>query len=194
VIAAYRDQHNVTADHPSQVLGPYVEQGRAAYKAYWHAAGSAFTARRLAGLEPDRGNPLDEKANAQVAADVYRNLPGDERATIAGLVATTPGIIWLGDPSEPDEHAAEKPAYAGHLGRVLARRGHAPAGLAIPPDRQHAGGRPVEAAVGRRGLSGQAAKHAQRAGVRTGTEQRTDQPVFTPPQPHHQPNGPTPAR
>jgi hypothetical protein len=77
---------------------------------------------------------------------------------------------------------------------VLARRGHAPAGLAIPPDRQHAGGRPVEAAVGRRGLSGQAAKHAQRAGVRTGTEQRTDQPVFTPPQPHHQPNGPTPAR
>lgn len=154
VVAAYRDQHHITTHDPSQVLGPYVEQGRA-HKAYWNAAGSAFTARRL---------------------------------------AATPGITWLGDPTVLDEHAAEQPAHAWQLGSVLARRGHAPGGLAFPYDRQQADGRPVEAALGRRGVSEQAAKHAQRAGDRTGTEQRTDRTELIPPQPHYRPNERTPSR
>ena len=163
VIAAYRDQHNITTEDPHQVLGPYVEQGRALHKAYWHAAESAFTARRLAGLEHDSPSSPDERASAQLAADIYRNLPGGERATIAGLVATTPGIIWLGDPTMPDEHAVEQPAYATYLSSMLARRGHAPASLAFPPDRLQAEGRPIEAALARRGPFRQAAKSAQRA-------------------------------
>ena len=80
VIAAYRDQHNINTDDSNHVLGPYVEQGRAAHKAYWHAAESAFTARRLAGLEHDSAGSPDEKASAQLAADIYRNIPGDGAA------------------------------------------------------------------------------------------------------------------
>jgi len=194
VIAAYRDQHHITTDDPSQVFGPYVEQGQVAHKAYWHAAASALGARRLAGLEPDNAGSPDDRASAQLAADIYRNLPGDERATIARLVAANPEIIWLGDPIAPDEHAAEQPAYAGHLARALAKRGHAPSGVAFPSDRQPAEGRPVEAALGRRVLSGQVTRHAQRAGDEIGTEQRADRRVLTPPQSHHQPTRPTPAR
>jgi hypothetical protein len=168
VIAAYRDQHHITTDDPSQILGPYVEQGRAAHKAYWHAAESALGARRHAGLEPDNASSPDDRASAHLAADIYRNLSGDERAAIAVLIATTPEIIWLGDPTVPDEYAAEQPAYARHLGRALAKRGHAPAGLAFRPDRQQAEGPPVEAALGRRVLSGQVTRHAQRAGMKLG--------------------------
>ena len=62
-----------------QFLGPYVEPGRAAHKAFRHAVGSAFAARQLAGLESNRGNTADSAASAQLAADTYRNLPGDER-------------------------------------------------------------------------------------------------------------------
>lgn len=51
IIAAYRDQHQVTTDDPRQVLAPYPEPGHAGHAAYWHAAGSVLAARRLAGLD-----------------------------------------------------------------------------------------------------------------------------------------------
>ena len=115
MIAAYRDQHKVTTDDPRQVLGPYAETGRAGHRAYWHAAESVLAARRLAGLEPANGTSADDQARAQIAADIYRSLPDDERAAIAAAVAAAPGTIWLGDPAGPDEHAAAQPAYAPQL-------------------------------------------------------------------------------
>jgi conjugative relaxase-like TrwC/TraI family protein len=194
VIAAYRDQHTITTDDPRQVLGPYVEQGGAAHKAYWHAVGSAFAARQLAGLESDSGTSADSRASAQLAADIYRNLPGDERADIAAMVATTPGTIWLSDPAGPDEFAAVQPAYATQLGSVLAGRGHATGALTFLPERQQAEeGEPIEAALARRGRPGQATgKHAKRAvtgGVMGTQDSRL---VQVPPQPYWPPNEPTP--
>jgi hypothetical protein len=44
IIAAYRDQHTITADDPRQVLGPCAEPGRAGHNAYWHAVESVLAA------------------------------------------------------------------------------------------------------------------------------------------------------
>jgi hypothetical protein len=151
VIAAYRDQHDVTADDPRQVLGPYAEPGHAGHSAYWHAADSVLAARRLSGLEPaDATSSTDSQARAQVAADIYAALPRTEREAIATIIAQTPGVAWLGHPDRPDEHAATRPAYADVLARTLVRRGHA----SVPNDPVHfdreSSGEPVEAAYARR--------------------------------------------
>jgi conjugative relaxase-like TrwC/TraI family protein len=125
VIAAYRDQYQVSGSDPRQVLGPYAEPGHAGHNAYWQAAESVLTARRLAGL--DHSVPGRRKADAgiaQVAADIYRALPQDQRAAIAADVAAKAGVLWLGDRSQPDEVAAAHPAYASQLMRALAERSH----------------------------------------------------------------------
>jgi conjugative relaxase-like TrwC/TraI family protein len=122
VIAAYRDQYKVTTDDPSVILGPYTEPGRSGHQAYWHAAESVLAARQLAGLQSANGASADDRAHAQVAADVYRSLPEDERFEIASAVAAGPGTMWLGDLSAPDEHAATQPIYASELAAALASR------------------------------------------------------------------------
>ena len=195
MIAAYRDQHKVTTDDPRQVLGPYAEPGHAGHKAYWHAAESVLRRPPARRARARQRHLADGRASAQLAADIYRSLPGDERAAIAELVATTPGIIWLGDPARPDEHAAAQPAYARHLGSVLARRGHAPGGLAFLPDRQQAEeAEPTEAALARRGRPGQATgKHARGAGTGAVTGSQESRLVQVPPQSYCPPNGPSPA-
>jgi hypothetical protein len=125
VVAAYRDQQTITTDDPHQIIGPYAEPGHAGHKAYWHAAEAVLAARRLASLQLSGGAAArDSQADAKHAADVYRDLPADERAAIASMIAVSPGTVWLGNPSEPDEHAALNPAYADSLTAVLARRGH----------------------------------------------------------------------
>jgi hypothetical protein len=87
VVAAYRDQHKITSDDPSQVLGPYAEPGHAGHKAYWHAAESVLTARRLSGLDPAAtADNAESRASAQVAADVFQALPQAEREAIAAVI------------------------------------------------------------------------------------------------------------
>lgn len=151
VIAAYRDQHNVTADDPRQVLGPYAEPGHAGHGAYWHAAESVLAARRLSGLDPvDSTGSTDSQASAQLAADIYAALPRTEREAIATAIAETPRIAWLGRPDRPDEHAAAQPGYVSALSAALAVRGHAHIPTALVHAEREDSAEPVEAAFARR--------------------------------------------
>jgi conjugative relaxase-like TrwC/TraI family protein len=151
VIAAYRDQHKVTSDDPRQVLGAYAEPGHAGHAAYSHAAESVLAARRLAGLEPASAAVSEDGPTlAQLAADIYRSLPGSEREAIATAIAVTPGTMWLGDPAGPDEHAATQPGYADSLMALLARRGHMTTAVGpsqVQPEHHE---RPLEADLARR--------------------------------------------
>ena len=152
VVAAYRDQHKITSDDPRQVLGPYAEPGHASHKAYWHAAESVLAARQLARLGPANGSAADNRARTQVAADIYRGLPNDERATVAELAAAMPGSMWLGGPAGPDEQAAARLAYAPQLVTVLAGRGHFTGDRHVLPERHSAAdSEPCEAELARRG-------------------------------------------
>jgi conjugative relaxase-like TrwC/TraI family protein len=156
VVAAYRDQHKITTDDPRQVLGPYAEPGHAGYKAYWHAAGSVLAARQLAGLQPVRRTSADDRASAEIAADIYRALPGEERAVVAELVAIAPGGIWLGGLAGPAEDALAQPAHSEQLVSVLARRGHLIGGADLLPGQEPAGeSKPLEAQPTRRRQPGQ---------------------------------------
>jgi hypothetical protein len=150
VIAAYRDQHKITSDDPRQVLGPYPESGRAGHKAYWHAAESVLAARRLTGLDaPAVATTAEAQARVQVAADIYRVLPDNERATISTEMAARLGPLWFGDRVEPDEDAAIQPVHVTALTRVLTERGHLT--LAPPSPRAVVIPEPVEAQLARRG-------------------------------------------
>jgi hypothetical protein len=156
VIAAYRDQHKVTADDPRHVLGPYAETGRTGHRAYWHAAESVLAARRLVGLEPANGTLASDQACTQIAADIYRSLPDHERADIAAAVAAAPGTLWLGDPAGPDEHAATQPGYAPQLIAMLTRERHLTAASdPFPRTQPVPDGEPWEAELARRRRPGQ---------------------------------------
>ena len=156
VIAAYRDQHKITTDDPRQVLGPYAETGRAGHRAYWHAAGSVLAARRLAGLDPANGSSANDRARAQIAPDIYRSLLDHERAGIAAAVAIAPGIVWLGDPTGPDEHAATQPGYAPQLIAKLTRDRHIMAASdPFPRSQPVPDSEPWEAELARRRRPGQ---------------------------------------
>jgi len=151
VIAAYRDQHDITADDPLQVLGPYAEPGHSGHDAYWHAADSVLAARRISGLDPagDIGS-ADGQARRQVAADIYGALPRAERETIATAIAEIPGIMWLGHPDRPDQDAAARPGYAGVLTATLAGHRHASVlNAPVRTDRDDSA-EPIEAASTRR--------------------------------------------
>jgi hypothetical protein len=151
VVAAYRDQHNITSDDPHQVLGPCAEPGHAGHKAYWHAAESVLAARHLSGLDPaDAAGTAETRASAQVAADVFQALPQAEREAVATVVAETPGITWLGCPDGPDEDAASRPGYARTLTATLARRGHLSVHTGHVQGDMAGTAEPVEAASARR--------------------------------------------
>jgi conjugative relaxase-like TrwC/TraI family protein len=125
VIAAYRDQHKVMSDDPRQVLGPYPEAGRAGHKAYWQAAESVLAARRFAGLDaPAVLATAEAQARVQVAADLYRALPADERTAISTEMAARLGPFWFGNRTAADEEAALQPVQTTMLTRTLAERGH----------------------------------------------------------------------
>ena len=125
IIAAYRDQHQVSSDDPRQVLGPYVEPGHAGYAAYWHAAESVVTARTLSGLEPATGNRRwHDPVRAQIAADIYLSLPETERSAIQSAMTGRLGPMWLGHPAELDDHTVTSGVFADCLADVLIERGH----------------------------------------------------------------------
>jgi hypothetical protein len=136
IIAAYRDQHQIITDDPRQILGPYAEPGHAGHTAYWHAAQSVLTARRLAGLEPPATtSPTDTQARAQLAADIYLTLPASERATTQAAMISRLGGAWFGTTDETDDHAVTRPAYGPHLAAVLTERGHLTPQMAGQPSR-----------------------------------------------------------
>jgi hypothetical protein len=136
IVAAYRDQHRVVSSDPRQVLGPYPEAGHAGHGPYWHAAEAVLAARRAAGLDAAPDNGKTDATAAQIAADVYRALPEDERAAIARTIAADASVLWLGNPDNPDEEAVVQPDYAYRLAEKLVERGHlnphAPAGRPAP--------------------------------------------------------------
>ncbi|HZS20421.1 MAG TPA: hypothetical protein VFA63_05465, partial [Pseudonocardiaceae bacterium] len=143
VIAAYRDQHQITTDDPRQVLGPYPEPGRAGHAAYWHAAQSVLAARQLAGLELDRVWEPDP-VSAQVAADIFPALPDAERTQLAAAIAAQFGPLRPG-PAEPDDDAVTHPACTRHLIDTLTEHGH------LTRTMPHvAGPRPLEADLAQR--------------------------------------------
>ena len=196
MIAAYRDQHKITTDDPRQILGPYAATGRAGHRAYWHAAESVLAARRLAGLEPANGASADDRARAQIAADIYRGLPDAERARIASAVAIAPGTVWLGDPADPDEHAAAQPAYAPQLVTLLAARGHlTTGGEVLPRSQPDHSSEPWEAELARRGRPGPGrAERLHGTGPERAARPNAGALQQVPPRPASPTSGPAPVR
>lgn len=95
VIAAYRDQHNVTADDPRQVLGPYAEPGHAGHKAYWHAAETPQSRskppKRGAGSHRLRDrHPHDSRTWPEPAPPSGTPSPGTRRAGTPAQALTAP--------------------------------------------------------------------------------------------------------
>ena len=153
IIAAYRDQQKVTSDDPRQVLGPYPESGRAGHRAFWHAAESVLAARRLAGLDvPAAATTTEAQARSQVAADIYRSLPPDERATISTEMAAGLGPLWFGNRTEPDADAASQPVHAATLVSTLIKHGDMTATAERTPPVTVIS-EPLEATLARRGRS-----------------------------------------
>jgi hypothetical protein len=150
-VAAYRDQHKITASDPRQILGPYVEQGSAGCKAYWHAAESVLAARQITGLEPTAGPSPAGQATAQTGADIYRSLPEEERGAIAGLIAAGPGAVSFSGLAGADEIAARYAGNAACLTAVLADRGYVIGSECLSPLQDpESGGEPYEAVLARR--------------------------------------------
>lgn len=121
IVAAYRDQHQVSDDTAAQPLGPYVSPGRAGHRAYWLAAHAILTAHQIA--NPARARQPADPVTATLAADVYAGLPDTDRARIAADLAARLGPLWLGSPEDPDT-AATQPGYASHLTAALHQHGH----------------------------------------------------------------------
>lgn len=164
VVAAYRDQCQVSSDDPRQVLGPCAEPGHAGHTAYWHAAASVLAARTIAGLE--LADPRKDEVSAQVAADLYRGLPAAEQAAVGAAMAERLGVLWFGPRSDSGDHAATRPIYAAQLATVLAERGHLSRQLATKATL--AGGTAPLAAMD--GLPVEADYARRRAGQRTGRD------------------------
>ncbi|GAA2522643.1 MobF family relaxase [Pilimelia columellifera] len=119
IVAAYRDQQNVTDDDPRHPLGPYIESGKPGHRAYWHAAQAIIAARPSRTTDTETGGP----AGQQVAADTYLALSDSQRRIVATTVIGRLGAIWYGDTSHPDE-AITQPAYTAHLQRALRDHRH----------------------------------------------------------------------
>jgi hypothetical protein len=180
VITAYRDQHKITSDDPRQVLGPYPESGRAGHKAYWHAADSVLAARRLAGLDaPAVAATAEAQARDQVAADIYRALPDDERATVSSEMAARLGPLWFGDRTVPDEEAALQPVHAATLASTLIERGDMTI-MAEPVRRRAIADEPVEAASARRAITRKHQPAASPASSRVRAPARIEEPMRPP--------------
>ena len=136
VIAAYRDQHQITADDPVQVLGPFIEPGRPEQQAYQIAVQSVLAAHHLA-LPGDPSMAPADPATIRVATDIYLSLPEAERADITAGIASQLGPLWLGNRTLDDE-TVTNPAYARQLHDALAGRGH----ISVPEPGHPASGRP----------------------------------------------------
>ncbi|GHJ45885.1 hypothetical protein Cs7R123_32270 [Catellatospora sp. TT07R-123] len=117
VVAAYRDQHQITTDDPTQPLGAYVPADRAEHDAYLHAA-DAVLATRHPGL------PRLDTITARITADIYLALPEAERDAISTDLAARLGGDWLGPRGGDADTLLTAPAYTAHLHAVLVHCGH----------------------------------------------------------------------
>ncbi|GGJ75560.1 hypothetical protein GCM10010123_01940 [Pilimelia anulata] len=190
IVAAYRDQQNITDDDPGHPLGPYVEAGKAGHRAYWHAA------RAIIDAQPTRRAAAGTVLGAddqQIATDTYLALPEGERRIVAATVIGRLGAIWYGDTTHPDE-AITHPTYAPHLHRALRDHRHltdpqgqptqpaadtAPAGP--PPPRPRRDPTPIRARDSRSTKT-----------PRPTTEPAQPPKLLPPPRPQPRPGGPQP--
>ena len=169
VVAAYRDQYQITSDDPHQVLGPCAEPGHAGHRAYWHAAESVLAARTIAGLE--HPGVTSNEIGAQLTADLYLGLPAAERAAVSAAMAEGLGVLWFGTRAETDDHAATRPMYATQLATSLTERGHLTQQMVVQASLTNAsagvvaaGEAPVEADFARRHASRRAGQQDARQG------------------------------
>jgi conjugative relaxase-like TrwC/TraI family protein len=116
IVAAYRDQYQITTDDPTQPLGPYVPSDRAAHTAFLHAADAVLTARRPGRFKADPGA-------LRIAIDVYLALSDTDRETITATIARRLGTDWLGPQTGDADTLLTAPAYATHLHQELLTRG-----------------------------------------------------------------------
>jgi hypothetical protein len=184
VIAAYRDQHQITAGDPHQILGPYPEPGHAGHAAYWHTVQSVNAARHLARIEPVT-DACPDPVTSQIAADIYRSLPAEERERIRVAITERLRPLPFGV-IQPDDDVITQPACARYLVQALTEHGQL-----IPTRRRPSTARPAEADLTQRatGTAAEAFADAQRSG----TQPRTAHDPLTQPatpypdaQPHQQ--------
>ena len=191
VLAAYRDQFQITDDDPNQPLGPYPERGRAGHRAYWIAAASVLT---LHGTHTDT-----DQSWGRLAADRYRTLTTDEQARIATELADQLGPDWLGDTRDPAADA-DQPVYQDHLAAVLVEHGHLNEPATGPADGQAGrASRAPSRTKQRQDRQGRAAQPRQQPtpGPRQAEAplRQPTTPIQRPPQsPPDQPRGPRPGR
>ncbi|MFJ9523476.1 MobF family relaxase [Kitasatospora sp. NPDC101801] len=176
VVAAYRDQYQVTDDSAAQPAGPYIEEGRTGHDAYWQATEAAVTARRIA-TAPNAptvttANP-DQVARRQLAADVYRALPEADQAEIVRAVAARTGAIWLAGLPRLDDAALAQQHVAEQVSTVLIERRQLTIEAAQPEQQPQAEeGRQLTLAQRRR-----AGRQAERQAHREQLQQRGGQPT-----------------
>ncbi|MFF5230266.1 MobF family relaxase [Dactylosporangium sp. NPDC000521] len=116
-VAAYRDQHQISTNDPTQPLGAYPAADTAAHRAYLHAANAVLAARH-----PHA--PATDPTTARVAADIYLALPDTERDAITRAVAERLGNDWLGPRHGDADTLLTAPIYATHLHTELVHRRH----------------------------------------------------------------------
>ncbi|MEV6527129.1 MobF family relaxase [Longispora sp. NPDC051575] len=116
IVAAFRDQHQITVDKADQPLGAYVPTDSAMHEAYLRAADAVLTAYHL-DLEP--ADPV----NARISADVFSSLPDDQRTAVTRATAERLGDTWLGPLHGDADTLLTAPAYAAHLHHELIEQG-----------------------------------------------------------------------
>ncbi|WP_306211065.1 MobF family relaxase [Actinoplanes sp. RD1] len=116
IVAAYRDQHQVTTDDPTHPLGAYQPAESAGHRAFLHAADAVLATRHPHTLAAD-------PATARVAADLYLALPDTDRDAITAALATRLGNDWLGPRHGDADTLITAAFYATHLQAELETRG-----------------------------------------------------------------------
>ncbi|MFI5497107.1 hypothetical protein [Actinoplanes sp. NPDC051859] len=117
VVAAFRDQHQITIDDPARPLGAYIPAEHAGHRAYLTAANAVLAARHP-------HTPGLDSTTARLAADLYLALPDSRRDTITDAVAQRLGADWLGPHHGDADTLITAPMYATALHTELIQRGH----------------------------------------------------------------------
>lgn len=116
VVAAYRDQQQITTDDPAHPLGAYQAADTSAHRAFLHAADAVLAARHPHAVTAD-------PAATRVAADLYLALPDADRDAITTAIANQLGDDWLGPRHGDADTLVIASFYATHLQAELEKRG-----------------------------------------------------------------------
>jgi conjugative relaxase-like TrwC/TraI family protein len=115
VVAAYRDQQQITTDDPAHPLGAYQNADSSGHRAFLHAADAVLAARHPHAAATD-------PAVARVAADLYLALPDSDRDAITTAIAERLGDDWFGPRHGDADTLVTAPFYATHLHAELQKR------------------------------------------------------------------------